>query len=83
MWLVSKQVMMLVNASRAESDISLPIRLGCLHFVLVHAANVQDRNGIKQVLPLFKNKVLRGIKKNRIRCRVQWTTNHILGEKKL
>ena len=37
--------------------------LGCLHFVLVHAANVQDRNGIKQILPLFKDKVLRGIKK--------------------
>ena len=37
--------------------------LGCLHFVLVHAANVQDRNGIRQVLPLFKDKVLRGIKK--------------------
>ena len=27
-------------------------RLEYLHFVLVHAANVQDRNGIRQVLPL-------------------------------
>ena len=37
--------------------------LGCLLFVMVHGANVQDRNGIKQVLPLLKSKMLNGIKK--------------------
>jgi putative transposase len=37
--------------------------LGCLLLVVVHGANVQDRNGIKKVLPLLKNKFLRGIKK--------------------
>ena len=53
---------------------------GCLHFVLVHAANVQDRNGIRQVLPLFKDKVLRGIKKIASRCRLQRTACYRLGE---
>lgn len=37
--------------------------LGCLLFVMVHGANVQDCNGIKQVLPLLKGKLLSGIKK--------------------
>lgn len=37
--------------------------LGCLHYVMVHGADVQDRNGIKQVLPVFKSKLLTGIKK--------------------
>ncbi len=31
--------------------------------MVVHGANVQDRNGIKEVLPHLKNKFLRGIKK--------------------
>ncbi|GAB6009902.1 transposase [Dysgonomonas reticulitermitis] len=30
--------------------------LGCLLLVLVHGADVQDRNGIKLVLPLLKQK---------------------------
>jgi len=37
--------------------------LGCLHVVVVHAANLQDRNGIKKVLPVLKDKWLSGIKK--------------------
>lgn len=36
--------------------------LGCLLFVLVHGAGVQDRNGIKQVLPLLKYKFWGSIK---------------------
>jgi putative transposase len=36
--------------------------LGCLLLVLVHGAGVQDRNGIKQVLPLLKYKFLGSIK---------------------
>jgi putative transposase len=36
--------------------------LGCLLFVLVHGADVQDRNGIKLVLPLLKYKFLGSIK---------------------
>jgi putative transposase len=36
--------------------------LGCLIMVLVHGADVQDRNGIKKVLPLLKDKILNGIK---------------------
>jgi putative transposase len=36
--------------------------LGCLLFVMVHGAGVQDRNGIKQVLPLLKSKFLASIK---------------------
>lgn len=36
--------------------------LGCLLLVLVHGANVQDRNGIKRVLPLLKYKFLGSIK---------------------
>ena len=36
--------------------------LGCLLFVMVHSAGVQDRNGIKQVLPLLKSKFLASIK---------------------
>ncbi len=35
---------------------------GCLLFVMVHGAGVQDRNGIKQVLPLLKSKFLSSIK---------------------
>lgn len=37
--------------------------LGCLILVVVHGADVQDRNGIRQVLPLLKDKFLSGIKK--------------------
>lgn len=36
--------------------------LGCLLLVLVHGANVQDRNGIKMILPLFKDKFWMNIK---------------------
>lgn len=36
--------------------------LGCLLLVLVHGANVQDRNGIKLVLPLLKDKFWGSIK---------------------
>ena len=36
--------------------------LGCLILVLVHAADVQDRNGIKLVLPLLKYKFWGSIK---------------------
>jgi putative transposase len=36
--------------------------LGCLLFVMVHGAGVQDRNGIKQVLPLLKSKFMANIK---------------------
>ena len=37
--------------------------LGCLILVVVHGADVQDRNGIKHVLPHLKNKFLVGIQK--------------------
>ncbi|NDV47255.1 IS5 family transposase [Paludibacter sp. 221] len=36
--------------------------LGCLLLVLVHGAGVQDRNGIKQVLPVLKYKFRSSIK---------------------
>ena len=36
--------------------------IGCLLLVLVHGANIQDRNGIKMVLPLLKDKFLGSIK---------------------
>jgi len=36
--------------------------LGCLLLVMVHGADVQDRNGIKLVLPWLKEKFLSGIK---------------------
>ena len=36
--------------------------LGCLLLVVVHSAGVQDRNGIKHVLPLLKSKFLASIK---------------------
>jgi putative transposase len=36
--------------------------LGCLLLVLVHGANIQDRNGIKLVLPLLKDKFWGSIK---------------------
>lgn len=36
--------------------------VGCLLLVLVHGAGVQDRNGIKMVLPLLKYKFLGSIK---------------------
>ena len=36
--------------------------IGCLLLVLVHSAAVQDRNGIKMVLPLFKYKFWGSIK---------------------
>jgi len=36
--------------------------IGCLLLVLVHGANIQDRNGIKMVLPLLKYKFWGSIK---------------------
>lgn len=36
--------------------------LGCLLLVIVHGAGVQDRNGIKKVLPVLKTKFLCSIK---------------------
>ncbi|MGL5890607.1 MAG: IS5 family transposase [Bacteroidia bacterium] len=37
--------------------------LGCLLIVMVHGANIQDRIGIKNVLPALKDKFIYGIKK--------------------
>ena len=37
--------------------------LGCLLLVVVHGAEIQDRNGIKMLLPELKDKIWHGIKK--------------------